>query len=589
MPKTPPSLPEAPGSRKVRTADGPSLEVDIFGDASKPSTGEKTIRATRPSTKDGTGALGRKSTASRPFSGSREGIAAGSKTAMSASRSESAGSNHAKSLVDGVRSHSTIRNVSSPLRDGEGKGLRARKALALGVDHRSPMGDFLPPDGKPFSSLANPLPGPLDYDPKLPISGFQYSILGKHPPLKLDNTGPGPSKYNIRPVTVTFNENPHWSLGEKLKDITKGKNETPGPFAYPNDHGTFGTDGYAYTMSGRFSTSIPEAPGPDRYFPIPSSHPLAGASPKWSFGLKPKTFSEPSPGPQDYSVPWVVPSSSEAPHFTMRPRVGVPVFTNREDLQRPGFNEYHPKLQWSEKATSLKGWYKESKAMKTPGPANYIMPNNLFCGPQYSLTARSLPYEDEDYYVPPPGPADYNPKASPTLEKSPEHSLGTRWKEHAPKWAGVPGPGAYQPKDRQIKGNDGPKITLKGRHRCKIGSTPGPADYNTATATSTSLCAEQLARIDKKRDAPKVEKEKQGAEESPGPADYNLAPMATTKSAGPRYSLAARIARKMPDPTPGPNAYTARRKLDGPRITMKSRMSPFVMVFPSNRVDTLRA
>ncbi|KAJ3217201.1 hypothetical protein HDU67_008330 [Dinochytrium kinnereticum] len=597
MPKTPPVLPEAPGSRRGRNGEGGDDQLDIFGEASKPSTGDKQqyagSRTARASIKSEVGPLTRKSTAGvaptpRPVSQGVDASASGSKIEMDNSRSDSANSHSRKVVGDGAMTQMTNRNVVSPLREGEMKSVRARKSLALGVTFRSPMGDYLAPEGQPLSSLANPSPGPLDYDPKLPVSGFQYSILGKHPPLKLDNTGPGPSKYNIRPVAVTFNENPHWSLGVKLKDSSKGKNQTPGPFAYQNDHGTFGTDGYAYTISGRFPTSIPEAPGPDRYFPNPSSHPLAGASPKWSFGLKPKTFGEPSPGPQDYDVPWVVPSSSEAPSYTMRPRVGAEVFTNKEDQHRPGFNEYNPKLQWSEKAASLKGWYKESKAMKTPGPANYIMPNALFSGPQYSLTARALPYEEEDYYVPPPGPADYNPDACPTLAKSPHHSLGARWKECPPKWAGVPGPGAYQPKDRQIRGNDGPKITLKGRHSSKIGSTPGPADYNTSAVPTTSICAEQLARIDKKKEGT-MDKEKQTTEESPGPADYNLAPMATTKTAGPKYSLAARIARKLPDPTPGPNAYGARAKLDGPRITMKSRMSPFVMVFPSNRVDTLRA
>ena len=33
----------------------------------------------------------------------------------------------------------------------------------------------------------------------------------------------------------------------------------------------------------------------------------------------------------------------------------------------------------------------------------------------------------------------------------------------------IPGPGAYQPKDRQINGNDSPKVTLKGRHYMRPG------------------------------------------------------------------------------------------------------------------------
>ncbi|KAJ3179080.1 hypothetical protein HK101_010075 [Irineochytrium annulatum] len=342
------------------------------------------------------------------------------------------------------------------------------RKLELGVMKRTPMGDYIPDNGVPLSSLANPTPGPLDYDPKLPPSGFQYSILGKHAQLKNSNTGPGP-KYNIRPVDVVFDESPHWSFGVKVGDVGEVKNTNPSPFAYNNKVGSFGMDSLSYTISGRNPVLESETPGPDRYFPKESSHPVAGASPKWSFGLKVKEFKDPSPGPQDYDVKWNLPSAETAPSYTMRPRVGEPVFTDKEDLYRPGYNEYTPKLQWSEKAASLKGWYKESKAMKTPGPANYIMPNTLFSGPQYTLPARELPYEDEEYYVPPPGPADYNPNAGPTLDKAPQYSLGNRWRSEKLKDE-MPGPGAYEPKDRQIRGNDGPKITLKSRRGTKMGT-----------------------------------------------------------------------------------------------------------------------
>ena len=106
----------------------------------------------------------------------------------------------------------------------------------------------------------------------------------------------------------------------------------------------------------------------------------------------------------------------------------------------PGPNAYIPKLQASEKAASLKGQHKEFTrmhstylpiiALNTPGPANYIMPSSLFSGPQYSLTARNIPFQvgsaEDDYVVIQPGPADYIPKCDLTKSKAPAASLGAR-------------------------------------------------------------------------------------------------------------------------------------------------------------------
>ncbi|KAJ3009930.1 UNVERIFIED_CONTAM: hypothetical protein HDU68_002416 [Siphonaria sp. JEL0065] len=101
--------------------------------------------------------------------------------------------------------------------------------LELGVDKRTPMGEYIvEKGGVPLSSQANPSPGPLTYDPKLPPSGFQYSILGKHVTTKLEANpvGPGPSKYNVSENTVVFNDAPHWSLGMKLGEFLKGVSGT---------------------------------------------------------------------------------------------------------------------------------------------------------------------------------------------------------------------------------------------------------------------------------------------------------------------------------------------------------------------------
>ena len=147
----------------------------------------------------------------------------------------------------------------------------------------------------------------MDYDPKLPPSGFQYSILGKHTVIKAESEslGPGPNKYNVRDIDHIFSHSPHWSLGQKLDNDLKGSfklfkkrtgilficytaTSNPSPNAYNPSDKTFGMDGRAYTISGWFQTNTNETPGPDRYFPKPSSLPLAGANPQYSFGLKPQ-------------------------------------------------------------------------------------------------------------------------------------------------------------------------------------------------------------------------------------------------------------------------------------------------------------
>ncbi|KAJ3040445.1 hypothetical protein HDV00_010881 [Rhizophlyctis rosea] len=130
-------------------------------------------------------------------------------------------------------------------------------------------------------------------------------------------------------------------------------------------------------------------------------------------------------------------------------------------------------MKWGEKAATLKGHYKESKALKTPGPANYIVPANLFNGPQFSMTGREIPYEEEEYYVPTPGPTSYSPKTVVTLDKSPAFSMQARRTTGVEKAAlerqNTPGPGSYTPRDRQVRGNDGQKATLKSRWKDRVG------------------------------------------------------------------------------------------------------------------------
>lgn len=135
---------------------------------------------------------------------------------------------------------------------------------------------------------------------------------------------------------------------------------------------------------------------------------------------------------------------------------------------RPAPNQYIPILPLSEKMVTLKGVHQEFKPLKTPSPANYIISNVAFTGPQYSLTPKVIPYK-EDLLEPSPGPNDYNPKIELMHEAQPSFSFGKKTKILSQLPNAVPGPGTYLPFDRQIKGNDAPKATLKGRRSTKIG------------------------------------------------------------------------------------------------------------------------
>ncbi|KAJ8326866.1 hypothetical protein O5D80_004300 [Batrachochytrium dendrobatidis] len=461
-----------------------------------------------------------------------------------------------------------------------------RRIKNLGVMGRSPMGEYISTTS-PLSQLAVPTPGPLDYEPKLYQSGVQYSILGKHAAVKEEkiNIGPGPSKYDVRPILLPYCDAPHWSFGHKLAD-QKVKNDTPSPFAYTDTHNAFGKNNLSYTMSGRFSHSENETPGPDRYLPRSEFGPT-GIKPKYSFGLKSFTIEDSTPGPLDYSIPSCPPDAVKGPSFTMRRRLDD--LSLQKDT-KPGPNEYYPKLPASEKMASLKGMHKETKSLKTPGPANYIIPANISSGPHYTLIARNIPYQDSNYIGPYPGPTDYNPEVKLTFSKGPTFSLGVRPKSSKNPSDDIPGPNAYHPLDRQIRGNRHPKVTIKGRRSTTIDVTPGPADYNSHTQIASPTVA-QLARnstLSKAGANCLAERIKSKVVETPGPADYQLKPALIVKKSGPKYSPQKHTESQKVNQTPGPNAYYIQPKKNGGYITMKSRPSPFVMVFPSNRINTLR-
>lgn len=146
--------------------------------------------------------------------------------------------------------------------------------------------------------------------------------------------------------------------------------------------------------------------------------------------------------------------------------------------------------------------------------------------------------------MPTPGPSDYNPSISRSADSPRVCSLGPKPKVKIEKADINPGPNAYMriikfktARDRQIRGNGGPKVTIKGRPITKLGVTPGPSDY--VSHSMVVPTAAQLARNATKR--PVSDRLKSTIEQTPGPADYSIDVVAVQKNHSPAYSLRKRL------------------------------------------------
>jgi len=98
------------------------------------------------------------------------------------------------------------------------------------------------------------------------------------------------------------------------------------------------------------------------------------------------------------------------------------------------------------------------------------------------------------------------------------------------------------------------------------------------------LAPSQLARIEHlKNTAQKVKIDH--ISNTPGPSDYSVSRIG---GRGAAYSLGKRLESQKIADYPSANAYNPDIKNPKLGVKMKSRNSPFVMVFPSTRFDTLR-
>ncbi|KAJ3372838.1 hypothetical protein GGF31_001375 [Allomyces arbusculus] len=432
------------------------------------------------------------------------------------------------------------------------------------------------------------------------------------------------------------------SCCERKKALASGAVDvTPSPLAYGVNYDTldYRSKHEGFSMSGRHPLPDSETPAPSAYKePVL----LGEGVPKWSIANKLLDIQDPAPGPCEYS-PDGIHQLTTAPSFSMRRKTGPPIFYTRDNP--PGANAYHPKMETSQIATSLKGRYKDSKALKdkTPGPANYLIPAGLPNGPHFSMVGRNECAPEDDLWLESPhrgrrpaGPATYSPHAEATLVDAPVYSLGKRLPLLKPEDVS-PGP-KYHPVLESVARNDRPKVTLKSRHAERPKKTPGPGDYS----ITTTVTVDDLIRTVAERKAAAAalqQKRKQQAQtqatssptsdarpsttpsstkpsswSSPGPSDYNVVhARKQVFQSTPSYSLSSRTGKtgvRIHD-GPAPNAYAPgfetevvvaakgggkgakRAELAAARrlaraATMKGRLGDAVLVFPSLRLDALK-
>ncbi|KAJ1553503.1 hypothetical protein HK405_007725 [Cladochytrium tenue] len=103
------------------------------------------------------------------------------------------------------------------------------------------------------------------------------------------------------------------------------------------------------------------------------------------------------PGPNKYNVAGMAAVFADAPRWSFGARLDPAAATVRNENPSPfAYNDEHGMFAKDALACTVSGRF-PAKAMKTPGPANYIMPDTLFSGPRYSVTGRDVPYEGQSY------------------------------------------------------------------------------------------------------------------------------------------------------------------------------------------------
>lgn len=144
----------------------------------------------------------------------------------------------------------------------------------------------------------------------------------------------------------------------------------------------------------------------------------------------------------------------------------------------------------------------------------------------------------------------------------------------------------YNPTNNTLQANDAPKASLRGRRSEKPTITPGPLDYKPKKSATVRQC--KAHSFHKAKRMTFVVELQETTKNAPAPGQYDL--LAKTKEGPKGFSIASRIPPpNKKDTTPAPNVYelkAEKKKNSGPAL--KSRASPFILLFPSMRFETLR-
>ncbi|RKP17860.1 hypothetical protein ROZALSC1DRAFT_30382 [Rozella allomycis CSF55] len=282
-----------------------------------------------------------------------------------------------------------------------------------------------------------------------------------------------------------------------------------------------------------------------------------------------------------------------APSATMKTTGHL--FQSSEQSDGVAPNNYDVVLPKSSKAASLKGRYKESKSNKyyvvckaftaNPSPATYIVNESaIYATKRFTLTARNIPYQDTSKEVSKlPSPCSYNANFNTIQRRQPASALSGKPKETKNDALDNPAPNAYNPNPTPTM-RSSPKVSIKSKHFLPPDSIPGPGDYD---IVKPIVSRRLIEKIEKMETNSKPRKKLEDTWTAPGPADY--VPLNKLGQCGPKYSFGTKTKEIQNTYTPSAADYTPLKPFkDTRRITFKGRHSPYVMVFPTQRVDSIR-
>lgn len=189
-----------------------------------------------------------------------------------------------------------------------------------------------------------------------------------------------------------------------------------------------------------------------------------------------------------------------------------------------------------------------------------------------------------------PGPANYNPDYS-KIDTTTRGNFTLNFRP--PQVAEMcntkiiaPAPNVYDTLKAidSVKRNP-PKFTLKSRFKETVRISPGPASYLPTKRIPFSIQPTGKP-VDKGKGTEKIYK--CTVEVRPSPADSHLSSK-TTHPTAPCFSISSKLSEKYVFKTPAPEQYATDdlQKIGRIGVSLKSRPSPYLIVFQSDRIDTL--